>query len=164
MSHPLIVRWSFQHGSRGGRAKKLSACCKKCLREIGLPGIGSVHELQADIAGAVQLIRLNLPPQVVMTPADRAALRVYLTRYFESEFQLKPGWLRLILDINTDEDLSDSGLGDLSREWMRIRMQHYRPEDARPSMWPIEAMPSQFGPARGVMELRPPLEWNDKQA
>lgn len=159
MDHPLFVRWAFQHGSRRRRARKLEEAFRKCLRDICLPARGSVHELQADIAGAVQLVRLNLPVQVVMTPADRTALRMYLTQFFEAEFHLKPGWLKLILDINTDEDLSAQALGDLSREWMRVRMQSYRPADARPSMWPIDMAPSTPMHPRGVMELQPRQEW-----
>lgn len=155
MGHPLFTRWAFQHGSRSSRARKMAAAFQKCLREIYLPARGSVHELQADLAGGVHLIRLNLPVQVVMSPGDRAALRIYMTRFFESEFHLKPGWLRLILDINTDEDQTPEGIGDLSREWMRIRMQSYRPEDARPSMWPVDSTFGQPAHAHGPMALQP---------
>ncbi len=155
MAHPLFTRWAFQHGPRAARAKKLDTALRKCLRDICLPAQGSAHELQADIAGAVQLIRLYLPVQVVMTPADRTALRIYLTQFFESEFHLMPGWLKLILDINTDEDLSPEAVGNLSREWMRVRMQSYRPPDARPSMWPVDTQPPAPLHARGVMELQP---------
>lgn len=158
MALSLLTRWAFQHGSRKARVKKMTNAFQKCLREICLPARGSVHELQADLSAGVHLIRLNLPVQVAMAPGDRAALRVYLTRFFESEFHLKTGWLRLILDINTDEDQSPEGMGDLSREWMRIRMKSYRPEDARPSMWPVDAPPSQIMHPHGTMELQPRSE------